>query len=289
MAHSPAFQYYYKDFRQDPNTIRMTTVEVGAYWLLINECWDKDNKLPKDLDSLADIARMPVEAFEVIWERAIKRCFKERKTFYWHKRLAEEIEKQKEWSAKHSNNGKKGAEKRWANARENKSFSEKIPKNSNEKSTGVKPNEDNDLQNSPAIALPSVAIANDSSSSSSSSSTSNKEKESPIGDPKKTAKRGTRISEPFMLTSPMREWARSKCPTVDINTETEKFVNHFRQKTGKDATSLDWEARWRNWIMNARDRFGGNANGSGQRFNTNKRTDADVFEESADFYRNYSG
>jgi hypothetical protein len=55
MAYSPAFQFYYKDFRQDPNTIRMTAEEIGVYLLLLMECWDRDNKLPNSMDLLADI------------------------------------------------------------------------------------------------------------------------------------------------------------------------------------------------------------------------------------------
>jgi len=145
MAYSPAFQFYYKDFRQDPNTIRMTTLEIGAYWLLIVECWDRENRLPKDLESLADIARMPVEDFSAIWKRALERCFREKKTFYFHKRVGEEILKQKGWKKEKSEAGKIGAAKRWKNKQ---------------------------LQNGSAIAVPSSAMADDSSSSSSSSSSS---------------------------------------------------------------------------------------------------------------------
>jgi hypothetical protein len=76
-----------------------------------------------------------------------------------------------------------------------------------------------------------------------------------------TTKRGTRIPEPFLLTKVMREYAESKRPAVDILEETEKFVNHYRGKTGRDATKLDWIATWKNWILNAR----GNNYGTNQR------------------------
>lgn len=70
------------------------------------------------------------------------------------------------------------------------------------------------------------------------------------------AKRGTRIPDDFTVTPEMVTWARENCPQVDGRTETEKFVNHWRSKTGKDATKLDWPATWRNWMLNSRDRYG---------------------------------
>lgn len=72
-----------------------------------------------------------------------------------------------------------------------------------------------------------------------------------------TAKRGTRIPVDFAVTPEMVAWATKECPHVDGRLETEKFVNHWRAKTGKDATKLDWPATWRNWMLNARDRYGG--------------------------------
>jgi uncharacterized protein YdaU (DUF1376 family) len=170
MAYSPAFQFYPKDFLADPNTIRMEPLDIGVYMLLLMECWDRDNRLPKEIGFLAEVCRMTVEEFKPIWEKRVARCFKEKKTFFWHKRIAEEIEKQKEWKAKHSDSGKLGAEKRWASLREKNSFSEKKSENSKEKSAEAKSPENNDLQNSTAMASPSVAMPGHASSSSSSSS-----------------------------------------------------------------------------------------------------------------------
>ena len=65
-------------------------------------------------------------------------------------------------------------------------------------------------------------------------------------------KRATRISEDFTVTPEMRLWASSKAPDADLMTETEKFINYWVAKSGKDATKLDWVATWRNWILNAK-------------------------------------
>lgn len=137
MAHSPAFQFYPKDFLSDPNTVCMDARDVGVYMFLIMECWNRDNRLPKDPDVLAAFCRMSVEEFTPIWEKRVRKCFQEMKTFFWHKRIKKEIFKQIEWKDKKSKSGKLGADKRWHG---------------------------NDLQNGGAIAAPSSVMAPDSSS-----------------------------------------------------------------------------------------------------------------------------
>jgi hypothetical protein len=79
-------------------------------------------------------------------------------------------------------------------------------------------------------------------------------------------KRGSRLPEPFMVKKEMQEWADAECPQLDLKTETQKFVNYWRAKTGKDATKLDWPATWENWMLNARDKYGSNkqSNGNGR-------------------------
>lgn len=66
-------------------------------------------------------------------------------------------------------------------------------------------------------------------------------------------KRGTRIPDPFVVTADMRAWAADRTPLVDVNGSTERFVNHWRAKAGKDATKLDWVATWRNWLIRDND------------------------------------
>lgn len=77
-------------------------------------------------------------------------------------------------------------------------------------------------------------------------------------------KRGTRLPDDFAVTPAMVAWARERVPGVDGRAETEKFVNYWRSKTGKDATKRDWPATWRNWMLNAYDRYGARASPGGQ-------------------------
>ncbi len=75
--------------------------------------------------------------------------------------------------------------------------------------------------------------------------------------PRATASpRGRRIPDDFTVTPEMVAWARERCPQVDGRHETEKFINHWRGKSGKDATKVDWAATWRNWMLGALDRYG---------------------------------
>ena len=65
-------------------------------------------------------------------------------------------------------------------------------------------------------------------------------------------KRASRIPENFEPTPDMTQWAATKAPNTDHRLETEKFINYWTARSGKDATKLDWAATWRNWILNAK-------------------------------------
>lgn len=61
--------------------------------------------------------------------------------------------------------------------------------------------------------------------------------------------RATRIPEVFDVSPEMVEWVESRCPSVNWRHHTERFVNYWKAKSGKDATKLDWERTWRNWML----------------------------------------
>ena len=70
----------------------------------------------------------------------------------------------------------------------------------------------------------------------------------------KRAPRGTRIPEDFSVTPEMVQWAREHCPDVEGRRATDAFIDHWRGKTGRDATKLDWIATWRNWLRRDQER-----------------------------------
>lgn len=94
---------YVADYLAD--TIRLTTVEHGAYLLLIIQYWN-DGSLPSDDDELARIVRMPKRDWMKIRSR-IAPFFREG---WKHKRIDEELAKASEISDRR----KASASKRWS-------------------------------------------------------------------------------------------------------------------------------------------------------------------------------
>jgi len=64
------------------------------------------------------------------------------------------------------------------------------------------------------------------------------------------SKRKTRIPDPFLVNTLMSQWAHERAPMVDLNRETEKFVNYWR---GDGGTKADWVATWRTWMLKAQE------------------------------------
>jgi hypothetical protein len=121
---------------------------------------------------------------------------------------------------------------------------------------------------------------NSTPSSSSSSSPSKKETTNVV------SRRGERIPDDFTVDPEMIEWAKENCTGVSYTAESEKFVNYYKAKTGKDATKLDWPATWRNWMLNARDRYGATRNGTNE---TREHPNAKAAREWAELKRQVEG
>jgi 5-methylcytosine-specific restriction endonuclease McrA len=68
--------------------------------------------------------------------------------------------------------------------------------------------------------------------------------------------RGIRIPDDFTVDAAMRQWAATKTPGVNVDTETENFVDYWKAKPGQGGVKLDWVATWRTWIRRASDRAG---------------------------------
>lgn len=71
----------------------------------------------------------------------------------------------------------------------------------------------------------------------------------------KTTKRstaGTTIPDDFAMTEGMRNWARGKQFPFDVELETERFINYWQARSGKEAEKRNWDAAWRTWMLNDR-------------------------------------
>lgn len=58
----------------------------------------------------------------------------------------------------------------------------------------------------------------------------------------------TTLPPGFAVTDHLRAWAVTNTPSVDLLIETEKFKNYA---ASKDRRYSDWDAAWRNWMLNA--------------------------------------
>lgn len=64
--------------------------------------------------------------------------------------------------------------------------------------------------------------------------------------------RGSRIPDDWALPKPWGQWALKEYPHWNadvVRSIAKKFHNHWKAKSGKDATKVDWYATWQNWCM----------------------------------------
>jgi hypothetical protein len=59
----------------------------------------------------------------------------------------------------------------------------------------------------------------------------------------------TKIPKHFPVTGEMKSWALEQKITVDLETETIQFVDHF---TSKGEIREEWLPAWRNWMQNSK-------------------------------------
>lgn len=88
--------------------------------------------------------------------------------------------------------------------------------------------------------------------------------------------RGTRIPDPFIVDEAMRDWAVDRGYTGEwCMAQTERFINYWTAKPGKDGVKTDWRATWRNWILKAADDLP-----------TNKPKQGDLFDRAMERAQN---
>ena len=114
---SPAFQFYASDWISDPNRMKLSLEEQGAYILLYCHCW-RSFRIPKDMEVLSRMSNCRVDKLEKIWKN-ISHLFEEKKdkegkVFLVCIQAEEERKEQEKNRKKRSIAGKLGAKKRWS-------------------------------------------------------------------------------------------------------------------------------------------------------------------------------
>jgi uncharacterized protein YdaU (DUF1376 family) len=114
---SPAFQFYASDWISDPNRMKLSLEEQGAYILLYCHCW-RSFRIPKDMEVLSRMTNCRVDKLEKIWKN-ISHLFEEKKdkdnnVYLICIQAEEERKEQAKNRKKRSIAGKLGAKKRWS-------------------------------------------------------------------------------------------------------------------------------------------------------------------------------
>lgn len=114
---SPAFQFYAGDWISDPNRMKLSLEEQGAYVLLYCHCW-RGYKVPFDYEVMSRMLNCRTEKIEKIYPK-IKHLFEEKKdkddiTYLYCIQAEEERKEQAKNRRKRSVAGKLGAKKRWS-------------------------------------------------------------------------------------------------------------------------------------------------------------------------------
>ncbi len=69
--------------------------------------------------------------------------------------------------------------------------------------------------------------------------------------PNARGSRGTRLPDNWRPSDTTRAWTLEHVDQRTAAHELEKFRNYWTAKAGQAARKVDWEATWRNWILNA--------------------------------------
>ena len=114
---SPAFKFYAGDWISDPNRMKLSLEEQGAYVLLYCHCW-RGYKIPFDYEVMSRMLNCRTEKIEKIYPK-IKHLFEEKKDkdsiiYLYCIQAEEERKEQAKNRRKRSVAGKLGAKKRWS-------------------------------------------------------------------------------------------------------------------------------------------------------------------------------
>lgn len=56
------------------------------------------------------------------------------------------------------------------------------------------------------------------------------------------------MPEPFVISQALLNWSAKRAPLVNLDLETERFMNHFKSE---GIPKADWDATWQNWMLRA--------------------------------------
>jgi len=254
MAEFPALPLWTDAYLAD--TSHLTTIEHGAYLLLLMAAWrSKDCRLPNDDKRLARYCRMTGPQWKRIKSTILEFFYVDGEWLY-QGRLTDEREYVRKNSAKQSANAKArwgGNDDGEGNSSSSDEQSSPHMSNQNEITTpgpvGQPPSDVSDesvtnpLENrvsGDAMAMPDACH----SDAPTPTPTPIEKKE-----PKGSSKKGTRLPDDWALPDDWWQFAMTEgMDDQSIRREADKFRDYWLAQPGQKGIKLDWQATWRNWI-----------------------------------------
>ncbi|WP_208435743.1 YdaU family protein [Bartonella phoceensis] len=305
----PWVRFYLYDWISGTNG--MTSEQRGVYITLLVCMYEKKEPLKTDFQTLARVCHCSQKKFTAIVEYLMRNDkLVEIDNGLWNTRVEEELndfaDKKEHISQVRSEAGKKGAQAKnnikqhvnnfaEANDKQNTFFAEANDKqnlaikNQNKNNIYKKNNtivlskKETEFEDSEITGLVEEPIEVDAIESQSDQIETGVENQSPIHEqtsiPKKAkrskANRGCRLPDDF---EPDYDFAiEAGLPPERVKVEIAKFRDYWRSKAGANATKVDWQATWRNWVRNAvedleKTKNTNNSGGSNGNFSKDQKT-----------------
>jgi uncharacterized protein YdaU (DUF1376 family) len=228
------YQFNIADYRKD--TIHLSPIEHYAYRQLLDQYYLSESPIPLDEDKIMrSLCARIADDMQAV-RNVLKDFFLHTENGYIHKRCDVEIEA---YHAK-SKSASESAKARWAN--KNKPSSTTDMRSHTEGNANHKPLTINqELETNNHKPIKSIEVTTNSEVSN-------------IVSAKNAPKKGTALSEDWVLPKSWGDWALSERPdfTIDqIRKIADSFKDHWLS-TANQAKSkrADWLATWRNWVRN---------------------------------------
>lgn len=208
------YQHHIGDFIKD--TSFLTNEEIGIYLKLIWLYYDSEKPLPNNLFELG--MKTGTRDNQEVLEGLLGMFFvlDEQNKCWNHSRCDKEIEHYKQQLTTASKAGKASALKRAMNKNPTS-----VEQALDERSTDVQP-----TNNQQPITINHKPI--------------------------KENKRGSRLTQDWVLSKSMGDWAAQERPDLDVRQVAEQFKDYWSAQAGQKGVKLDWDATWRNWIRNTK-------------------------------------
>jgi uncharacterized protein YdaU (DUF1376 family) len=204
------------------DTTRLTTVQHGAYMLLIMDYW-RNGAPPDDDQILCSITKMNAKEFKSI-KSSVMGLFQLADGEWRHKRIDEELKEADLRKKKSEEKAKKAAEARWGKVSHEHKESEGP---SNAPSISQAMHEECPLPSQSPLPLKTLKSKAESALAS-------------------------RLPADWMPSVNDEDFLRLERPDLLVDATASRFRDYWIAQPGVKGRKVDWPATWRNWVRNER-------------------------------------